>query len=102
MRVIREEVMARDGRCKKCGTADNLMMRCVREWHRNHPDSWICMCKKCRNEDYENKRKTVISAKNPQKRILARKVEELLEEVKMLRVELARTKDKLRAYERNR
>jgi predicted nucleic-acid-binding Zn-ribbon protein len=102
MKVIRKEVLERDGKCKRCGTTEDLMIRCVREWHRNHPDSWICLCTKCRSEDYEKKRKTALSAKNPQKRILARKVEELLDEVKILRTELARTKDRLRAYERNR
>ena len=96
MAHIKKDVLARDGKCKSCGTKEDLHIRCVRSWHRNHVDSWITLCSPCRTRNYEETRKTSIEAKNPQKRILFRRIEELMEEVKQLREELKWTKDQLK------
>jgi hypothetical protein len=95
MTPLKEDVLARDGKCRSCGAKEDLHIRCVRDWHRNHIDSWITLCDPCRTRSYEEARKTKIDAKNPQKRILFRRIEELMAEVKQLREELKWTKDLL-------
>jgi hypothetical protein len=89
---IKPKVIERDGKCKKCGTTENLTITCVRKFDRGSIDSWICMCEKCRKERYEKNRKTFVRGQDSCKRIMLRRIDEQNEEIRALRDEILRLK----------
>jgi len=96
MTGLRKDVFARDGHCVSCKTEEGLFMHCVRPWFRSDVDSWITLCEPCRKKRHNENRATELNAKNPQRRIMARRIEELLKENSELKKELRASKERNR------
>lgn len=100
-----DAVKARDGKCLKCGTTEDLHAHHVlpKSTHPElslDPDNGMTLCYRCHKAEHEKSRHVRIRTNRPQRRTLEAKIAELTEELTTLRTQMRKMRSLVAECER--